>query len=33
MDLSNIDEVIDKMYNNNLKGFKYKKLDDKETMD
>ncbi|MDD4298972.1 MAG: glycosyltransferase [Bacilli bacterium] len=26
-DMSNIDEIIDKMYNNNLKGFKYNKKD------
>lgn len=30
MELSNIEEVIIKMYNNNLKGFKYNKIDKKE---
>jgi glycosyltransferase involved in cell wall biosynthesis len=30
MDMSNLDEVIDNMYNNNLKGFKYNKKDNKQ---
>lgn len=30
MDLSNLDDVLHKMYNNNLKGFEYKKLDNKQ---